>query len=348
MHSIIGHEGVLRELQALALSPEPAHAILLAGPHSTGRSLLAREYARLLNCEAADGLRPCGSCRPCRLIAEGAHPDVLALSPGDTLCKPRHDEAHDRHPQSRDIRICQVRGLIELVARYPFEARTRVVIIEPADGFALAAAQAMLKTLEEPPPHTALVLIASGPESMLETMLSRCRRVDVRVVPRSAIEEGLLARGYPPELASRAAHDAHGRPGRALAFAAQPDLMGDFDRLLERCASLVAASASERFTHAAEMTERYRRDRALLAPELDAWDAFWERQLRLAAEGTGVFPARQALESLQAVERAREDLQAQVMTRPALELMLLTFPRATMDGTASPAPDEERSVPHVS
>lgn len=348
MHPIIGHEGVQRELRALALSAEPPHALLFAGPHGTGRTLLAREYARLLNCEAAPEERPCDECRACRLIADGAHPDVVSLGPGDTLCKPRADESHERHPQSRDIRICQVRGLVELVARYPFEARTRVVIIEPADGFALTAGQALLKTLEEPPPHTALILIASGPENMLETLLSRCRRIDLRIVPRETIAQGLMARGYAPDLAERAAIEARGRPGRAVAFAAQPDLMGDLDRLLERCAAIVSAPISERFAHAQEMTERYRRDRALLTPELDAWELFWERQLRRAAHDDGRFSAEQALESMLAVERARADLQAQVMTRPALELMLLTFPRATMVDTPIAAPDEERSVPHAS
>lgn len=348
MDAIIGHEGVQRELRVLALGPEPPHALILAGPHSTGRALLAREYASLLNCDAEPEMRPCRECRACRLIAEGTHPDVMTLAPGDSLCKPRPDESHEKHPQSRDIRICQVRGLIDMVARYPFEARYRVVMIEPADLLGREAAHTILKTLEEPPPHTAFILITAAPEQLIETILSRCRRIDVRIVPRATIEAVLAERGYDSELVSRAAHEARGRPGRAIAFAAKPDLMGDLDRLLERCTAIASAPTPERFAYAGDLAERWRRDRSLVQGELDAWEVFWERQLRRAALDDGSFAPEAALDALRAVEQARADLQAQVMTRPALELMLLTFPRGTM-ASAPPADgmDEERSAQHA-
>ncbi|MCK6564362.1 MAG: DNA polymerase III subunit delta', partial [Dehalococcoidia bacterium] len=84
MSAVIGHEAIVRELQSLAASEDPPHALLFAGAEGSGRSLLALEYARLLNCEAAppSPAGPCGVCRPCRLIAEGAHPDVIHLGPG--------------------------------------------------------------------------------------------------------------------------------------------------------------------------------------------------------------------------------------------------------------------------
>ncbi|HET7737241.1 MAG TPA: hypothetical protein VFK32_01575 [Tepidiformaceae bacterium] len=347
METIIGHEGVRRELRSLALGPEPPHAILLTGPHGIGRELLAREYAALLNCEAEPEARPCGECRACRLIAERTHPDVVTLGPGDTLCKPRPDEAHEKHPQSRDIRICQVRGLIELVARYPFEGRDRVVVIEPADVLGREASHTILKTLEEPPPHTTFVLITSAPEQLIETIISRCRRIDARIVPRTVIEAGLLARGIEPGLAARAAQEARGRPGRAVAFAAKPDLMGDLDRLLERCAAIVTAPTAERFAYASDLAERWRRDRSLVTGELDAWEVYWERRLRRASLDEPGFTPEETLDALRAIEQARTDLQAQVMTRPALELMLLSFPRGTMDGTPDAAEDEGRPVPHA-
>ncbi len=367
MPGIIGHQAILRELAALAASPEPPHALLFSGPEGTGRTLLAFEYARLLNCEgtgdngqprAGAGLSgeeapqssvlspqsspfPCGVCRPCRLIGEGTHPDVITLGPGDTLCRPRPNESsHEKHPQSRDIRICQVRGLIDLAARYPFEARYRAIIIDPADRLGRDAAHTTLKTLEEPPGHTVFALISAAPEAIIETVLSRCRRIDVRPVPRVEIENGLLARGIDPVVAARASADSRGRPGRALAFAQHPDLMDDRGRLLERCARIAAARTSERFKYAEDLAERWRRDRSLVAVELEAWEAFWEDRLRLAAgdgEGTCVSGA---LESLKAVTRARADLQAQVMARAALELMLLAFPRVTLDSV----PEEETAA----
>jgi DNA polymerase-3 subunit delta' len=345
--SIIGHEDIRRELRLLAGSAEPPHALLLSGPNGTGRSLLALEYGQLLNCEraawnAAAGASlfgaelqpdpaalPCGECRPCRLIADGAHPDVVVLGPGDTLCKPRSGEsAHPKHPDSRDIRICQMRGLIDLSARFPFEAKHRLIIIDPAERLYREASPAFLKTLEEPPGHTVFALITAAPEAVLETIRSRCRRIDVQPVPRDEIQRGLVEMEYAPEIAARAAAESRGRPGRALEFAEHPDLMDDRDRLLSRCSKISAGRIPERFRYAEDLAERYRRDKTSVAPELEAWETFWEQRLHeLAQESNGNRAA--ALETttaLRAVARAREDLLANVIARAAFELMLLTFP----------------------
>ncbi len=353
---LIGHEDIVRELRGLAASPEPPHALLLAGPAGTGRTALALEYAKLLNCERAapppagaalfdmppetPADLPCGVCRSCRLIDEGAHPDVIALGPGDTLCRPRDGDSHGKHPDSRDIRICQVRGLIDLVSRYPFEARYRMIIIDPADRLAREASNTILKTLEEPPGHSVFALISAAPEAIIETVISRCRRIDVRAVPRPVIEAGLVARGIDPTLAARAAEASHGHPGQALTFAASPDLMGDRARLLERCAKVAAARTTERFTYANDLAERFRRDRAQVGNELEIWEAFWEQRLREHSDDPD--EAVSALGALRAVARAREDLQVNVMPRAALELMLLSFPRIRLTITS-----EEETTAHA-
>lgn len=348
MTMLIGHRAVAREFAALARSSEPPHAILLAGPIGIGRTALALEYARLLNCEAAGAAGfggfgdtpalPCGACRPCRLIAEGRHPDVVVVGPGDMLCRPRPGESsHERHPGSRDIRICQVRGIIEAVSRYPLEARYRVIIVEPADRLGRDAANTLLKTLEEPPAHTVFVLVTAAPEAILETVLSRCRRIDVRPVPRDEIEAGLIARGIEPGLAGRAAAEARGRPVIAIDFAANPDEMAVRTRLLARCARIAAEPrVAGRLSYAEELSERWRRDRATVAAELDAWESYWEQRLvEAAAEDPD--QALEAVAALRAITRTREDLLAQVLARPVFELMLLDFPRVTL---ATPSPEE--------
>ena len=357
MTALIGHEAILRELRVLAASEEPPHALLFVGPDGSGRTALALEYALLLNCErlhppatagaslfgddtlsdlrsgSASDADPCGECRPCRLIAEGAHPDIITLGPGDTLCRPRDGESHPKHPDSRDIRICQVRGLIDLVAKYPFEAQYRMVIIDPADRLYRegAAAHTILKTLEEPPGHTAFCLITAAPEALLETIRSRCRRIDVHPVPRAEIEAGLIERGVEPRLAARCAEAARGRPGRAIQFAAEPDLIDQRGRLLERCARIAGESTGERFRYAATLAEEWRKDRAAVLNEIDVWEAFWEQRLRDgASEGANDDDLRAALEAMKAISRVREDLTVNVIPRTAFELMLLSFPRVTL------------------
>jgi len=361
MPPLIGHGAILRELQALAASDDPPHALLLAGADGSGRTALALQYALLLNCETlnppvtagaslfgddtlselatqAPAGQPCGECRPCRLIGEGAHPDIITLGPGDTLCRPRDGDSHAKHPDSRDIRICQVRGLIDLASRFPFEARYRVIILDPADRLAREASHTILKTLEEPPGHTVFCLVTAAPEALIETIISRCRRIDARPVPRDEIVAGLVARGFEPALAARCAEAARGRPGRAIQFANQPDLMGDRARLLERCARIAAASIGERFKYASELAERWRSDRAASAAEVDAWEAFWEECLRSGADRNDSHSALAGcLEALQAITLLRNDLQANVMARAAFELMLLSFPRVTLSVT----PEEE-------
>ncbi len=351
MDALIGHGEILRELAVIAATPEPPHALLFAGPESTGRVPLARRLAMYLNCEAlhpappagaslfGDALppapaatEPCGTCRACRLILEDAHPDVLTVRPGDTLCRPRDGESHPAHPDSADIRICQVRGITELVARFPFEARTRLIIIDPADRLAEYAAPALLKTLEEPPGHTVFCLVTASPERLLPTIRSRCRRVEVRPVPRGEIEAGLRARGIDAALAAEAATAARGRPGRALAFVADPDLMAARGRILERCAAIAASGVAARFEYARTLAERWRGDQAAVRFELDCWEAFWEERLRRAASGPREAVAG-SLEALRAIADLREHLLANVQARPAFDLMLLRFPRATLEGS---------------
>lgn len=348
MNGIIGHEAIQRELLQLARADEPAHALLFAGAEGTGRRRLALLYAMALNCERAapppagaslfgdalppvEGEIPCGTCRACRLIADEQYADIVTVGPGDTLCHPRPGESsHAAHPTSRDIRICQVRGMIDLASRYPFEARYRVIIVDPAERLGREAANTLLKTLEEPPGHTIFALLSSAPDAIIETILSRCRRIEVRPAARQTIEAGLLAHGIAPDLAARAAAESRGKPGLALAFAARPSLMEDRDRLLARCARIAAERMGARFAYAEDLAGRYRRDRETTLNELDAWEAFWEERLRISAREGDREMGVETLTALRAVSQAREDLQANVLGRAALELMLLSFPRVML------------------
>jgi hypothetical protein len=115
--------------------------------------------------------------------------------------------------------------------------------------------------------------------------------------------------------------------------------MDDRARLLERCARIAASGTSERLKHAADLAERWRRDRAAAGLEIEAWAAFWEGRLRTAATGDlEAGDAAGATDALRAVLQARTDLQTQVLPRVALDLMLLSFPRATIEGVSERDP----------
>lgn len=343
--------------------PEPPHALLFVGAEGTGRTRLALEYALLLNCERREAPAgptgpamfdelpaepqpiPCYTCRTCRLMLGGGHPDLVHLGPGDVLCRPRAgDSAHPSHQDSRDIRICQVRGLVDLAGRFPLEARYRAVIIEPAERLGRDSAHALLKTLEEPPGHTVMLLVTAAPEAIIETVRSRCRLMDVPLVARDEIEQGLKRRGVEEAIAARAALEARGRPARAITFSHQPDLMDDRVRFLKRCATVAASGVAERMNYAKDLADRWRKDRRAVGVEIDAWESFWESRLRLAAhEGAAAEDAASVVEALEAVVTARQDLLAQVQARLALDLMLLHFPRTTLEDQ----PEEELAPANV-
>jgi DNA polymerase-3 subunit delta' len=331
---LIGHGALAGELKSLAASPAPPHAMLVQGPESTGKRPLVRLHAMLLNCLEREKRQPsdlpCGECRPCRLIASGNHADYVEVGIGETLCRPRPGAGDHSHETTRNILICQVRGLIDMVSRFPLEAAVRVAVIEPAEKLTLDAQNALLKVLEEPPDRTAIVLVTAAPQDLLETIVSRCRRVDVRPVPRAEIESALLGRGIEAGIAARSAEQARGRPGIALALARQPDLLDDRERLLHRCAEIAAAPISRRFEHAQDLARRWRSDPQGVLKELGAWEEFWEIALREAAV-SGAAESIPAARALQAIAACRDDLLFNVIPQATLERMVLGFPRRTLE-----------------
>ena len=190
--NIVGHEKAIDVLRrAVEDEQRLSHAYLFAGPEQVGRATTARRFAQALNC-TGDGDRPCDECRACRLISEGKHPDVETLTIGGICDEPEHKD-HSKD-SSQDIRICQVRRLQHIVSRAPFEARIRVIVVDPADALTTEAANAFLKTLEEPPDHVVLILVTSREEALLETVRSRCRRIAFGGASRDAIETALRER----------------------------------------------------------------------------------------------------------------------------------------------------------
>jgi len=322
------------------------HALLFDGPSGVGKELTAFGLAQALVCEKPVEGEACGVCSACArsLLREGekrpVHPDVVVLERG--LYEPA--QIGRRTPENQDLSIDQIRTLVLARAAYaPHEGRAKVFIIRRAEELNASAANALLKTLEEPPGHTVFALVTTAPEALLETIISRCRRIDVRPVPRAEIEAGLVARGIEPGLAARASEASRGKPGRAIQFAEQPDLMGDRARLLSRCAGVASDGTGGRFRYAGDLAERYRKDRAAVLIEIDTWEAFWEERLRHgASEGASNEALAGFVEALTAIRQAREDLQTNVISRTAFELMLLSFPRVTL--AASP---EEEPVAHA-
>lgn len=145
--------------QRLAGRSQHAHAYLLHGPTGIGKRDLAERLMALLLCQQPQNHAPCGQCKACLLLAAGTHPDLFILEPEDV------DKA---------IRVDQVRELVDFVAQTPQLGGRKVVLLEPAEAMNLNAANALLKSLEEPSGNTQLLLVSHQPSRLLPTIRSRC------------------------------------------------------------------------------------------------------------------------------------------------------------------------------
>ena len=190
-------------LVELAAADRLPHALLLAGPSGTGKGAFAGRFAQLQLCAAVD-VQPCGTCRHCQLIAAGSHPNLVAIRPQEP---------------SRAILIEAVRALREFCAARPHQRGWRVILIEPAEALNHNAANALLKTLEEPGEQTLLLLVSHQPALLPATIRSRCRMLRF---PEPDLQTALawLREQLPDaEDIESLLRDAGGRPLGAIALA---------------------------------------------------------------------------------------------------------------------------------
>ncbi|MGW2091991.1 DNA polymerase III subunit delta' [Promicromonospora sukumoe] len=197
---VVGQESAVAVLQAAVANPAAmTHAWLVTGPPGSGRSVAARAFAAALQCPQGG----CGVCRSCTTTMAGTHPDVTLLATEKVV-----------------IAIDEVRDLIMTASRTPSGGRWRVIVIEDADRMAERTTNVLLKTIEEPPPHTVWVLCAPSVQDVLPTIRSRCRSVVLRVPPPEAVAELLVRRdGADPAVALSAARAAQSHVGLAKRLA---------------------------------------------------------------------------------------------------------------------------------
>ncbi|MBR2823027.1 MAG: DNA polymerase III subunit delta' [Clostridia bacterium] len=188
------------------------HAVLISGEAGTGKWTLARGLAAALLCQG-EGTKPCGRCKACLQMEELAHPDVITLEKGKHLT--RADEGKAKN----NITIGDVREMIRQTAQHGMEGSRRVVLVKHAEDMRDDAQNALLKTLEEPPEGTFFFLTARRPETLLPTIISRCRPLRLRPWTETEMEKVLAELGTDAETARKAIRDADGSLGQAIRLA---------------------------------------------------------------------------------------------------------------------------------
>jgi DNA polymerase-3 subunit delta' len=224
---ILGQDWVVSHLKTAMLAGRLSHAYLFLGPEGVGKASVARALAAALNCAqpAADG-DACGACPSCRRLQAGTHPDFLVIAPEEGKTQ---------------IKIEVIRELRRLTEYPPLGGGWRVVLIKPAEALTAqsdAAANALLKTLEEPPPQHLLVLTARGEADLLPTIVSRCHKLAFAPLPSALIIQELEnRRTLPRSQATLVAALSGGSLGRALALDPE-ELVRQRNRVLSDLAHL--------------------------------------------------------------------------------------------------------------
>jgi DNA polymerase-3 subunit delta' len=195
---LVGQEAVVEQLQAAAAGHGMTHAWLFTGPPGSGRSVAARAFAAALQCPDSG----CGTCETCHQAVSGNHPDVAVIV-----------------PEGLHLLIQQAREVIERSSRAPTRGRWQVTLIEDADRMEERTSNTLLKAVEEPPPHSVLLLCAPSVDDLLPTIRSRCRLVQLRTPSADAVAGVLAAEGVDPAMAAFAARASQGHIGRARRLA---------------------------------------------------------------------------------------------------------------------------------
>jgi DNA polymerase-3 subunit delta' len=322
---MLGHEWAVDLLRGHLANQRTRHAYLITGPQGVGRRTLAMRMTQGLNCLQPVGPgEPCRTCHTCQRIERMQHPDlsvVQAEQVGGTL------------------KIDQVRELQRGLSLAPYEAPYKVALLLRFEEANLNAANALLKTLEEPASQVVLFVTAQDAETLLPTLVSRCEIIRLHPLPIEKTSAGLQTLWeLPPEQADLFAHISNGRPGFALQLHQNPERLEQRQSWLDSHQQLLNAKRVERFQFAEELAK----DKPAMLDLLQTWLLLW-RDVLLRASGAATpltnpdcqadvdrlaesFGLTTAREMIATLERAQTLLDHNANTRLTAEVLMLNLP----------------------
>jgi DNA polymerase-3 subunit delta' len=277
-------------------------------------------------------------CRACKRAAKGNHPDVRRISLASQAANEKGDSA------SKELKIGTIREWQRDIDLRPFEAKRRVFILEDAHRLTDQAANAMLKTLEEPPPYAVLILVAHGAGDLLATIVSRCRVLRLRPLPRVTVATTLQENyGLAADDAALVAAWSGGRIGWAISAVEDPELLEQQQQRLDVLVQLGSTSPLERMRWAEDRAKEYRGGEHGTAIEwLRLWQSWWRDVLLVRSGNSQVIthldrkadlealaqrlPTEQVQRFLQQLDTVREQLADNVNPQLAFENVALHVP----------------------
>lgn len=323
---MIGHEWAVALLREHIVRDRVRHAYLFTGPRGVGRRTLALHFVQALNCpQPLAAGEPCRSCRSCKQIEAMQHPDLAVV---------QADE------EGGTLKVDQVRDLQRSLALSPYEAAHRVALLLRFEEAHVSAANALLKTLEEPPPKVILILTAESSESLLPTITSRCEILRLRPLSLEAVRQSLQDRWQiQPKQADLLAHLSNGRLGYALMLHNSPAIIEQRSAWIEDHLKNLRADRVDRFAYA----EKLAKDKENLPYVLQTWLSLWrDVLLKTAGSSTPLTNPNQisTIEELakcfgldvsqnvvSAILRTSNMLDRNINARLATEVLMLDLPK---------------------
>ena len=333
MWQVYGQDHILKQLEPSLRRRRQSHAYLLCGPPHVGKMALAINLSQAVNCLEGPGA-PCGSCTQCIRIAQGHHADIRVLFPGQG--------EEGRSPRTM-IGINDIKETLRRVNLNPYEGSTSVVIINGAESMSEEAANALLKTLEEPPPQVMFLLLTADEDAVLPTVRSRCQSLTLVPLAKDRMVEQLIT-GHQatPEQAEQLFRLSRGCLGWAIGALNDSQVLEQRHADLEQMQETLEAGLETRFTYANEVASLFGSDRDAAKDLLALWLRWW-RDLLLIKEGAEEFlhnsdyaeslksqaSGLRTVEIVQFIHRLMEtlyNLDSNVSPRLAMEVLMLNLP----------------------
>jgi DNA polymerase-3 subunit delta' len=332
MWDVVGQTKAVSLLRSSLEKGKLAHAYLFVGPAGIGKNTLALNLAQALNCEQENP--PCGSCTSCKKILEGKHADVQTIVVGGP------STAGDNRNKT-EIGIEQIRDVLHSANLPPFEGNHRVYIVEGAELMSTDAANCLLKTLEEPAEHVMFILLTSSEKQLLETIKSRCQRIELPPLPADEVEKALTGRSVDPQNVRLLSKLAHGCPGWAFNALKNNVILEQRKERLQRFVEAMKSGYVTRFALSAEVALQFSRSRSDVFDVLKLWLDVWHDVLLVKTGVPGAvasvdipdalmdlsqaFSLAQIKEAIHAIESAIEQLRLNANPQLVLEVLMLNI-----------------------
>ena len=320
---IVGHEQIKEHMQAAIREKKPFHAYLFQGEEGVGNEALARTFAAGLQCQSESADKPCKECVSCRQMESGNQPDVIWVTREKASLGV--DEIREQLCNTMDIK--------------PFSSPYKIYLVPEAEKMTEAAQNALLKTIEEPPEYGVVILMTSNISALLPTIQSRCLTMEFRPLSTAVVESYVKEHCQVPDYQARAsAAFAQGNLGKAMRYAKSEDFIERKDHIISLLRHVEQMDLSEMLAVIKDLGTRkdevrdyidlmvlWYRDVLLFKATKDINQLLFQNEASYISREASHRSYEKIEEILQAFEKAKVRLRANVNFDITMELMLLTL-----------------------